>query len=130
MVRVLFYCGIIALGVSAALLYLSNTICAVICALLLLAVILIAVFKKKNKFNNLVCFILAFLFSAFGLFSLYKVDCYNQIDGEKATVSGLIESVSIRESGYAVYNLKSDSIVLKDGSNAIFPKTIAKIFIF
>ena len=90
MVRVLFYASIISLVISAAFLFLPFYGSVIIAALLLVAFVLVIIFKRNNKFNTAFMLFICLAFSIYGTYNLFTISNIEALDGKTAIVEGYI----------------------------------------
>ena len=121
MVRVLFYASIISLVVSAAFLFLPFFGSVLLAALLFVAFVLVAILKRKNKFNNAFMLFVCVVFSVYGIFNLLNVSKIEKLDGETAFVEGYITEDAESYDTYCAYILNTTRVEI-NGSTENIPQ--------
>ena len=127
MVRVLFYASILSLVISAAFLFLPFYASVIIAAILLVAFVLVVIFKRKNKFNNAAMIFICLIFAVVGIFNLSNLQKIEQLSGKTAIVEGYITEDAESFDTYCAYVLNTNSIVIDGTTNDIPQKLKIRI---
>lgn len=123
MVRVLFYASIISLVISAAFLFLPFYGSVIIAALLLVAFVLVIIFKRNNKFNTAFMLFICLAFSIYGTYNLFTISNIEALDGKTAIVEGYITEDIESYDTYCAYILNTNRVEI-NGNTIGIPQNI------